>query len=104
MPLLSISFLLECLLGSLGLLALGNLGGGSLDDAHSHGLPHVTDSKPSKGRELGERFDTHWLAGGEQDDSSISGLDELGVVFCGLASTAVNLLLDLGKLQERNEI
>merc|ERR1719184_754130 len=56
------------------------------------------DSKPSEGGELGERFDTHWLAGGEQDDSSISGLDELGVVFCGLASTAINLLLDLGKL------
>ena len=104
LPLLSISFLLECLLSSLGLLALGNLGGGGLDDAHSHGLPHVTDSKPSKGRELGERFDTHWLAGGEHDDSSISGLDELGVVFCGLASTTVNLLLDLGKLQEINEI
>merc|ERR1719260_354521 len=98
MLLLSISFLLECLLSSLGLLALGNLRGGGLDDTHSDGLSHVTDSKPSKGRELGERFDTHWLARGEHDDSSISGLDELGVVFCGFASTTVNLLLDLGKL------
>ena len=34
MPLLSISFLLESLLSSLGLLALSDLGGGSLDDAH----------------------------------------------------------------------
>merc|ERR1719431_1044063 len=98
LPLLSISFLLECLLSSLGLLALEGLGGGGLDDTHSDGLPHVTVSKPSKGRELGERFDTHWLAGGEEDDSSISRLDELRVVFCGLTSTTVNLLLDLGKL------
>ena len=82
LPLLSISFLLESLLSSLGLLAFEGLGGGGLDDAHSNGLPHVTDSKPSKGRELGERFDTHWLARSEQDNGSISRLDELGVVFC----------------------
>merc|ERR550519_2288662 len=98
LPLLSISFLLESLLSSLGLLALEGLGGGGLDDAHSNGLPHVTDSKPSKGRELGERFDTHWLAGGEQDNGSISRLDELWVVLCRFTSTTVNLLLDLGKL------
>merc|ERR1719193_2694052 len=82
LPRLSISFLLERLLGSLSLLAFEGLGGSGLDDTHSDGLPHVTDSKPSKGRELGERFDTHWLAGGEQDNGSISRLDELGVVFC----------------------
>ena len=38
--------LLHGLLGGLGLLALGNLGGGGLDDTDSHGLPHVTDSEP----------------------------------------------------------
>ena len=52
LPLLSISFLLESLISSLGLLALSDLGGGSLDDTDGHGLPHVTDSKPSKRGEL----------------------------------------------------
>merc|ERR1719317_1709286 len=98
LPLLSISFLLECLLSSLSLLAFSGLGGGGLDDAHSNGLPHVTDSKPSKGRELGERLDAHGLAGCEHDNSSITRFDELGVVFSGLTSTTINLLLDLGKL------
>ena len=46
LPRLSISFLLHGLLGGLGLAALHGLGGGGLDDAHGHGLPHVTDSKP----------------------------------------------------------
>merc|ERR1712106_571620 len=49
LPLLSISFLLQGLVGSLGLLALECLGGGSLDDTDSDGLPHVTDSEPSQG-------------------------------------------------------
>ena len=39
--------LLHGLLSGLGLLALGNLGGGGLDDTDSHGLPHVTDSEPN---------------------------------------------------------
>ena len=38
--------LLVRLLGSLGGLALHNLGSGRLDDSDSHGLPHVTDSEP----------------------------------------------------------
>ena len=46
MPLVNISFLLVGLLGSLGGLALHDLGGGGLDDSDSHGLPHVTDSEP----------------------------------------------------------
>ena len=46
LPQLSISFLLHGLLSGLGLLALGDLGGGGLDDTDSHGLPHVTDSEP----------------------------------------------------------
>merc|ERR1712013_162701 len=98
LPLLSISFLLECLLSSLSLLAFSGLGGGGLDDTHSDGLPHVTDSKPSKGRELGERLDAHGLTGCEHDNSSITRFDELGVAFGGLTSTTINLLLDLGKL------
>merc|ERR1719470_169114 len=98
LPLLSISFLLEGLVSGLGLLALGDLGGGGLDDTHSNGLPHVTDSEPSKGWELGEGLNTHGLAGGEDDDGSVTRLDELGVVFCGFTCTTVNLLLDLSEL------
>ena len=48
LPLLSISFLLQGLVGSLGLLALSCLRGGGLDDAHSHGLPHIAHSKPAQ--------------------------------------------------------
>ena len=46
LPQLRHSFLLVGLLRGLGLLALHDLGGGGLDDAHSDGLPHVTDSEP----------------------------------------------------------
>ena len=46
LPQLRHSFLLVSLLRGLGLLALHDLGGGGLDDAHSDGLPHVTDSEP----------------------------------------------------------
>merc|ERR1740136_144882 len=86
------------LVGSLGLLALEYLGGGSLDDTDSDGLPHVTDSEPSQGRERAESLNTHWLRRLQDDDSSVSRLDELGIVLSGLTGTTVNLLLDLGKL------
>ena len=98
LPQLSISFLLHGLLGGLGLLALSSLRGGGLDDTDSHGLPHVTDGEPSEGRVVSEGLDTHGLAGGQQDDGGVSRLDELGVVLGGLTGTAVNLLLDLCKL------
>ena len=101
LPLLSISFLLQGLVGSLGLLALKYLGGGSLDDTDSDGLPHVTDSEPSQGRERAESFNTHWLRRLQDDDSSVSRLDELGIVLSGLTGTTVNLLLDLGKLRNK---
>ena len=102
LPQLSISFLLHGLLGGLGLLALGDLDGGGLDDTDSHGLPHVTDGEPSEGRVVSEGLDTHGLAGSQQDDGGVSRLDELGVVLGGLTGTAVNLLLDLGKLKSNN--
>merc|ERR1740122_864092 len=98
LPRLSISFLLHGLLGGLGLLALKRLGGGGLDDTDSHGLPHVTDGEPSEGRVVSEGLNTHGLAGSQQDDGGVTRLDELGVVLSGLTGTAVNLLLDLGKL------
>ena len=91
--------LLISLLGGLGLASLNNLGGGGLDDTHGDGLPHVTDGEPSKGRVVGEGLDTHGLAGGQQHDGGVTGLDELGVVLGGLAGTAVNLLLDLSELR-----
>merc|ERR1719367_2042523 len=94
----NISFLLVGLLGGLGLAALHGLGGGGLDDAHGHGLPHVTDSEPSEGRVVSEGLNTHGLAGSQQDDGGVTRLDELGVVLSRLTSTTVNLLLDLGKL------
>ena len=69
-----------------------------LDDTDSNGLPHVPDGEPSKGRELGEGLDAHGLAGEQLHDGSVSGLDELGRILSGLASTPVNLLKDLGEL------
>ena len=57
LPQLSISFLLVDLLGGLGGLALHDLGGGGLDDAHSDGLPHVTDSEPGEVRVRKIRYD-----------------------------------------------
>ena len=80
LPQLSISFLLHGLLGGLGLLTLGDLGGGGLDDTDSHGLPHVTDGEPSERRVVSEGLDTHGLAGSQQDDGGVTRLDELGVV------------------------
>ena len=49
LPQLRHSFLLVGFLRGLGRLALHDLGGGGLDDAHSDGLPHVTDSEPGQG-------------------------------------------------------
>ena len=80
MPLVNISFLLHGLLSSLGLAALNGLGGGGLDDTDSDGLPHVTDSEPSKWRIVSEGLHTHGLAGGQEDDGGVTRLDELGVV------------------------
>ena len=81
--------LLISLLGGLGLASLNNLGGGGLDDTDSDGLPHVTDSEPSEWRIVSEGLDTHGLAGGQEDDSGISRLDELGVGLCGLTCETI---------------
>ena len=91
--------LLHGLLGGLGLGSFNGLGGGGLDDTDSDGLPHVTDSEPSKWRIVGEGLNTHGLAGGQEDNGGISRLDELGVVLNRLSGTTVNLLLDLSKLE-----
>ena len=91
-------FLLESLLSSLGLFALSNLGGSGFDDTNSDGLPHVTNSEPSKWWKLGESFNTHGLAWHQSNNSSITRFDKLGEVFSRLTSTTINLLLDLSKL------
>merc|ERR1711936_1031321 len=92
------SLLLVGLLGGLGGLAGDLLGGGGLDDTDSNSLPHVPNGEPSKGRVVGEGLHAHGLAGEQLHDGSVSGLDELGRVLSGLASTPVNLLKDLGEL------
>ena len=68
-------------------------------NTNSNGLPHVTDSEPTQRWERGESLNTHGLAGVQDEDSGITRLDKLGIIFCRLASTSVNLLLDLSKLQ-----
>merc|ERR1719309_358670 len=92
------SLLLVGLLGGLGGFAGDLLGGGGLDDTDSNSLPHVPDGEPSKRRVVGEGLHAHGLAGEQLHDGSVSGLDELGRVLSGLASTPVNLLKDLGEL------
>ena len=84
LPELGISLLLHGLLGGLGLGTGHLLLGGGLDDSHGHGLPHVTDSETSQGREVGEGFHAHGLGGLQADDTSVSGLDELGSGLGGL--------------------
>merc|ERR1712013_291048 len=81
------------------LLLVGLLGGlGGLDDTDSNSLPHVPDGEPSQRRVVGEGLHAHGLAGEQLHDGSVSGLDKLGRVLSGLASTPVNLLKDLGEL------
>ena len=74
------------------------LGGGTLDDTNSDGLPHVTDSETSQRREVGEGLNAHGLRGDELHNGGITGLDGFGVGLGGLTGTPVNLLLDLLEL------
>ena len=69
-----------------------------LDDTDSNGLSHVTDGETTKRRVVSESLDTHGLGRHHLDDSSITRLDELGVVLDGLSSSAIDLLEDLGEL------
>ena len=66
--------------------------------------PRVSKHQPSEGRVVSEGLDTHGLAGSQQDDGSVTRLDELGVGLGGLTGTTVNLLLDLGKLRKRRAL
>merc|ERR550539_2099899 len=90
--------LLLDLRGGLGGGALLRLGGDGLDDADGDSLPHVTHGEATERGEVGEGLDAHGLGGDQLHDAGVAGLDELGVGLCGLASTTVDLLLDLGEL------
>ena len=66
--------LFQGLVGSLGLFTIGNLWVCSLDNTDSNSLPHAANI-PRGG------LNTHGLAWSQDDTGSITGLDELGVVF-----------------------
>jgi len=92
------SLLLVGLLGGLGSGTRHILGGHGLDDTDGDGLSHVTDSETSKRGEVGESLNAHGLRWDQLNDASITGLQELGVLFGCLTGTTINLLLDLVKL------
>jgi len=69
-----------------------------LDDTDGNGLPHVTDGETTERRILVVGLNAHGLRGNELNDGSITGLDELGRFFEGLAGTTVDLLDELREL------
>ena len=102
LPQLKLSLLLHDLVSSLDLFILSKLRSGGLDNTNSNGLPHVMDSEPTQRWEIGESLNTHGLAGVQDDDSGITRLDELGIIFGRFTGTTINLLLDLSKLRRIN--
>jgi len=98
LPGFNLSLLLGGLLSGLGGFTSFDLGSGGLDDADGNGLPHVTDSEATQGREAGEGFDAHGLGRLQADDTGISGLDELGRGLGGFTGTTIDLLQDLSEL------
>jgi hypothetical protein len=86
---------LDSSLGSLG--SLVNLLDG-LDDTDSDGLTHITDSETTKRRIVSVSFNTHRLGRNHLDDSRVTRLDELGVVFELLTGTTIDLLNELSEL------
>ena len=62
------------------------------------GDTYVTDGKTTERGIFGEGLNAHGLGGNHLDDSGITRFDELGVVFNGLASSAIDLLEELGEL------
>jgi len=69
-----------------------------LDDTDSNGLAHVTDSETTEWWVVGEGLNAHWLGWHHLNDGSITRLDELGGSLSGLASSAIDLLEELGEL------
>jgi len=83
-------------LGNLTSLSVGLLDG--LDNTNGDGLPHITDSEPSKGRVLLVRLDTHGLGGDKLDDGGVTRLQELGAGLHDLSGSSVDLLDELTEL------
>jgi hypothetical protein len=65
---------------------------------NSNGLSHVTNGESTKRWVVGEGLNAHGLRWNHLDDGSITRLDELGSIFDRLASSAIDLLKQLGKL------
>lgn len=61
-------------------------------------MTHVTYSKATQRREVGEGLDAEGLGWNQSDHGGIAGLDEFGVLLGGLAGTTIAFLLDLGEL------
>jgi hypothetical protein len=83
--------------------SLGGLGGlvnllDGLDDTDSDGLTHITDSETTKRRIVSVSFNAHRLGRNHLDDSRVTRLDELGVVFELLTGTTIDLLNELSEL------
>ncbi|KYN29271.1 hypothetical protein ALC57_01394, partial [Trachymyrmex cornetzi] len=74
------------------------LKGDGFDDANSYCLTHVTNSETSQGWELLESLNAHGLAGYQDDNGGITGLDGLRVFFGGFAGTAIAFFLNLSEL------
>jgi hypothetical protein len=90
------SFLLGCSLGHLGagwVLLLH-----TLDDSNSNCLPHVTNSETTKRRVLREGLHHHGLGGNHLNHTSITVLEELGLLLKLLTRSPVDLGNELSKL------
>ena len=62
------------------------------------GDTYVTDGETTERRILSEGLNAHGLGGNHLNNSGITRLDELGAVFNGLASSAIDLLEELREL------
>ena len=83
-------------LSSLTRLAISLLN--SLDDTNSNSLTHVTHGETTERGVLLVRLNAHGLGRDHLDDSNVTRLDKLGVVFHLLVGTTVKLLKELSKL------
>jgi len=84
--------------GFSGLATGGILECDGLDDTDSDCLSHITNGEATERWEFLEGLNAQRLGWCEDDDSSISRLDGLGVVFNRFAGTTIDLFLDFGEL------
>mmetsp|Transcript_25162 Transcript_25162/g.40856 ORF Transcript_25162/g.40856 Transcript_25162/m.40856 type:complete len:524 (+) Transcript_25162:185-1756(+) len=69
----------------------------SLDDTHSHSLPHVTHGETAKRRVFRKGLHTHRLGRLKGGNAGITVLDKLRVLLQGLTRAAIHLLGDISK-------